>query len=121
MCGRALFPSVDPVGFPRLRCAVNYSLPKSKKGSARGWPFRLRIPLAGSRPALLDGALPSGDKESVMALVFHGASGSPYAWRVWLALEHKRIPYELRTLSFDKGDLKAAEFRALNPRGRVPV
>ena len=24
-------------------------------------------------------------------------------------------------LSFDKGDLKTPEFRALNPRGRVPV
>ena len=27
-------------------------------------------------------------------------SGSPYAWRVWLALEHKGLPYELRVLSF---------------------
>jgi glutathione S-transferase len=56
-----------------------------------------------------------------MPLAFYGASGSPYAWRVWLALEHKHIPYELKTLSFDKGDLKTPEFRALNPRGRVPV
>ena len=34
-----------------------------------------------------------------MALAFYYASGSPYAWRVWLALEHKGIPYELKTLS----------------------
>src|SRR5215216_2874463 len=56
-----------------------------------------------------------------MALTFYNASGSPYGWRVWLALEHKGLPYELKMLSFDKGDLKTPEFRALNPRGRVPV
>src|SRR5215208_2324543 len=49
-----------------------------------------------------------------MALTFYNASGSPYGWRVWLALEHKGLP-------FDKGNLKTPEFRALNPRGRVPV
>lgn len=56
-----------------------------------------------------------------MALTFHCASGSPYAWRVWLSLEYKGVPYELKMLSFDAGDLKKPEFRALNPRGRVPV
>jgi glutathione S-transferase len=56
-----------------------------------------------------------------MAFTLHYASGSPYAWRVWLALEHKRVPYELKLLSFDKGDLATPAFRALNPRGRVPV
>jgi glutathione S-transferase len=55
------------------------------------------------------------------AATLHYASGSPYAWRVWLALEHKRVPYELKLLSFDKGDLATPAFRALNPRGRVPV
>lgn len=56
-----------------------------------------------------------------MAIVFHCGSGSPYAWRVWLALEHKGLPYELRMLSFDRGDLKQPAFLALNPRGKVPV
>ena len=56
-----------------------------------------------------------------MALTLHYASGSPYAWRVWLAVEHKGIPYELKLLSFDKGDLATPTFRALNPRGRVPA
>jgi glutathione S-transferase len=56
-----------------------------------------------------------------MALTFYYASGSPYAWRVWLALEHKGVPYQLRRLSFDTGDLKKPEFLALNPRHRVPV
>jgi glutathione S-transferase len=56
-----------------------------------------------------------------MALTLHYASGSPYAWRVWLAVEHKGIPYELKLLSFDKCDLATPTFRALNPRGRVPA
>ena len=56
-----------------------------------------------------------------MSLVFHAASGSPYVWRVWLALEHRRVPYELKMLSFDRGDLKTPEFTALNPRRRVPT
>jgi len=56
-----------------------------------------------------------------MALTFYYASGSPYAWRAWLALEHKGIPYELKTLSFDAGDLMKPAFLVLNPRHRVPV
>ena len=56
-----------------------------------------------------------------MALTFYYGSGSPYAWKVWLTLEHKGIPYELKVLSFDKGDTKAPAFRAINPRGKVPT
>jgi glutathione S-transferase len=56
-----------------------------------------------------------------VAVRFYYASGSPYAWRVWLALERKGIPYHLKTLSFEGGDLKTAEYGALNPRRRVPV
>ncbi len=56
-----------------------------------------------------------------MAVKFYYASGSPFAWRVWLALERKGIPYHRKTLSFDAGDLKTEEFHALNPRRRVPV
>jgi glutathione S-transferase len=56
-----------------------------------------------------------------MALTFYYGAGSPYAWRVWLALEHKRIAYERKVLSFSDGDTGKPEFLALNPRGRVPV
>jgi glutathione S-transferase len=35
--------------------------------------------------------------------------------------EHKGIPYHRKTLSFDAGDLKTAEYGALNPRHGVPV
>ncbi len=54
-------------------------------------------------------------------LTFYYASGSPFAWRVWLALEHKGLAYEGRLLSFDQGDLQQPDFAALNPRRRVPV
>jgi len=56
-----------------------------------------------------------------MALTFYYGSGSPFAWRVWLVLEHKRIPYQLEVLSFDRGDTKSPAFLAVNPRGRVPA
>jgi glutathione S-transferase len=56
-----------------------------------------------------------------MALDFYYASGSPYAWRVWLALTHKGIPFEWKLLSFDAGDLQKASFRAINPREKVPA
>jgi glutathione S-transferase len=56
-----------------------------------------------------------------MALTFYYGSGSPYAWRVWLALEHKAIAYELKTMSFSAGDLSKPEFAALNPRHKVPT
>src|SRR6202158_863977 len=56
-----------------------------------------------------------------MALTFYYGSGSPYAWKVWLVLEHKNIPYEFRLLSFDKDETKAPAFLAVNPRGQVPT
>ena len=52
---------------------------------------------------------------------FYYGSGSPYAWRAWLALEHKALPYELHVMSFSAGVLKTDAFRAINPRGRVPA
>lgn len=56
-----------------------------------------------------------------MALTFFYGSGSPYAWRVWLALEHKAIAYELKTMSFSAGDLRKPEFLKVNPRHKVPA
>ena len=56
-----------------------------------------------------------------MALTFYYASGSPYAWRVWLALEYKRLAYEHKVMSFSAGDLKKSEFLAINPRHKVPA
>ncbi len=54
-------------------------------------------------------------------ITFYFGSGSPYAWKVWLALEHKKLPYEARRMQFDNGDLKKPEFTAINPRQKVPT
>ena len=52
--------------------------------------------------------------------VFWG-SGSPYSWRVLLALEFKRLRYESHLLDLSKQEHKSSEMLKLNPRGRVPV
>jgi glutathione S-transferase len=56
-----------------------------------------------------------------MSITLYYGSGSPYAWRAQLALEHKALPYELKVISFAAGDTRKPEFLALNPRHRVPV
>ncbi|HWA75818.1 MAG TPA: glutathione S-transferase family protein [Polyangiaceae bacterium] len=56
-----------------------------------------------------------------MSLILYYGSGSPFAWRVQLALGHKAIAYEAKLLSFSAGDLRQPSFRALNPRGEVPL
>lgn len=54
-------------------------------------------------------------------ITFYFGSGSPYAWKVWLALEHKQLPYEAKRMTFDGGELKSPEFTAINPRQKVPA
>jgi glutathione S-transferase len=55
-------------------------------------------------------------------LLIHGhASLQCRVARVWLALEHKQIPYEMKTVSFSGGDLTKPEFHAINPRHKVPA
>ena len=56
-----------------------------------------------------------------MAITFYYGAGSPYAWRVWFALEHVSLAYDLRVISFSDGDHRKPEFLKLNPRHRVPV
>jgi glutathione S-transferase len=56
-----------------------------------------------------------------MAIEVFWGSGSPYAWRVLLALEYKRLPYVSHVLQFSKQEHKSPQMLALNPRGRVPV
>ena len=56
-----------------------------------------------------------------MAIEVLWGSGSPYAWRVLLALEFKGLPYESTLLSFSAREHKRPEHLALNPRGKVPV
>src|SRR6202161_2950345 len=56
-----------------------------------------------------------------MAIDLYWGSGSPYAWRVLLALEFKRLPYVSHVLQFSKQEHKSPQMLAMNPRGRVPV
>jgi glutathione S-transferase len=56
-----------------------------------------------------------------MTIAFYHGHGSPYSWRVWLALEHQQLPYDLRALSFSAKDTHKPEFLELNPRHKVPV
>jgi glutathione S-transferase len=56
-----------------------------------------------------------------MAIDVYWGSGSPFAWRVLLALEYKRLPYTSHLLQFSKQEHKSPQMLAMNPRGRVPV
>ena len=56
-----------------------------------------------------------------MAIEVFWGSGSPFAWRVLLALEFKRLPYVGHLMQFSKQEHKSPHMLALNPRGRVPV
>lgn len=55
-----------------------------------------------------------------MAIELFWGSGSPFAWRVLLTLEAKKLSYDSKLLEFSRGDHKSAEFLKLNPRGKVP-
>ncbi len=49
------------------------------------------------------------------------ASGSPFAWRVHLALEEKGLEYQPQLLSFQAGDVKTPQYLAISPHGKVPA
>ena len=56
-----------------------------------------------------------------MAIEIYWGSGSPYSWRVLLALEHKQLAYDSQLLQFSKQEHKSPQLLRMNPRGRVPV
>jgi glutathione S-transferase len=56
-----------------------------------------------------------------MALTLYWGSGSPFSWRVMLALQHKGLAYDSQLLHFDKQEHQSPQMLKLNPRGRVPV
>jgi glutathione S-transferase len=56
-----------------------------------------------------------------MALTLYWGSGSPFSWRVMLALQYKGLAYESQLLHFDKQEHQSPQMLKLNPRGRVPV
>jgi glutathione S-transferase len=49
------------------------------------------------------------------------SSGSPFSWRVLLALEAKRLPYQSRLLEMSRREHKTPDYLAMNPRGQVPT
>jgi hypothetical protein len=44
------------------------------------------------------------DSQGPMAITFNCGSGSPFALRVWLALEHMKLGYDLRRMAFSDDD-----------------
>ncbi len=56
-----------------------------------------------------------------MAIELYWGSGSPFAWRVMLALEVKGLTYESKLLEFSKKQHKTPAYLQLNPRGKVPT
>ena len=56
-----------------------------------------------------------------MAIELYWGSGSPFAWRVMLALEVKKLAYESKLMEFSKGEHKTPAYLQLNPRGKVPT
>ena len=56
-----------------------------------------------------------------MSVTLYYLSGSPFAWRVWLALAHKGTDFELKRMSYDAGDFAKPDFQVLTPRRKVPV
>ena len=51
-----------------------------------------------------------------MTIRFYYGSGSPFSWKVWLALEHKQLSYNFNVLSLQQGEQKTPEYLAINPR-----
>ena len=56
-----------------------------------------------------------------MSISLYYLRGSPYAWRVQLALEHKGIDHEIKTVDMGGGETRREPYASMNPRGKVPV
>jgi glutathione S-transferase len=56
-----------------------------------------------------------------MAIELYWGSGSPFAWRVMLALEVKKLAYGSKLMEFSKSEHKTPAYLQLNPRGKVPT
>jgi glutathione S-transferase len=56
-----------------------------------------------------------------MAIDLYWSVGSPYCWRVQLALAYKGLAYGSKPLDLATQEHKSPQIRRLTPRGRVPV
>ena len=50
-----------------------------------------------------------------------GFSGSPYAWRVLIALAEKAVPHQMEWVPHASGRHRSPELLAMNPRGQLPI
>jgi glutathione S-transferase len=67
------------------------------------------------------GLFPSQGLLSTVAIEVYWAAGSPYCWRVLLALQLKGLPWRGHLLTTDLHEHKSPQMLAMNPRGRLPV
>lgn len=56
-----------------------------------------------------------------MSIQLYSLSGSPFGWKVQLALEHLGAAHATTMLSPDRGDTRQPSFVAMNPHGKLPV
>lgn len=54
-------------------------------------------------------------------ILVHAFSGSPFAWRVLIALTEKDLPFEVDFVQRASGRHRTKEFLELNPRGKLPI
>src|SRR5882672_5292761 len=73
-----------------------------------------RLLLRGAHDSKLLLQSPHFDGAKIMGLDVYWGSGSPYSWRVLLALEHKRLAYTGHLLQFSKQEHQAPHILALN-------
>ncbi len=58
---------------------------------------------------------------ATMVIDVYWSRGSPFCWRMLLALEVKGLDYRSHQLNTDLQAHKAPQMLAMNPRGRLPV
>jgi len=56
-----------------------------------------------------------------MPIQFYSLSGSPFGWKVQLALGHLGVAHDTTMLSPDQGHTRQPSFLAMNPHGKLPV
>lgn len=56
-----------------------------------------------------------------MSLKFYYGQGSPFTWRIRLALEAKGVPFEIVPVSMGNGEHKTDAYAQINPRMQIPA
>src|SRR5262249_47769983 len=101
------------------------------------WRADLRVPrraVLGQRPGADAGRAPQAGRAGAGTRKAAGLIGvaeglmidlhfapTPNGWKVSIMLEECGLPYKVVPVNITRGDQFRAEFRALNPNGRIPV